>query len=95
VKKRKTARNPCLEIIIPSFWERHRLSEYGQEIAKKYKYENLVTEDGSLDSKSYYHLLKVSRRFRFVSFKECPFKSNASLFMRKALFVLTVTHIQK
>jgi hypothetical protein len=67
----------CEQIIILYFWERHRLSEYGQKIAKKYKYEDLITEDGFLDSKGYYQLLKVSRRFRFVSFKECPFKSQA------------------
>jgi hypothetical protein len=46
------------------FFQRHRLSEYGREIAKKYKYDHLVTDDGFLDSKSYYQLLKASRRLR-------------------------------
>lgn len=44
--------------------QRHRLSEYGLEVAKKYKYNDVITEGGFLDSKNYYQLLKASRRYR-------------------------------
>lgn len=46
------------------YFGRHRLTEYGQEIAKKYKFGDLITGDGYLDSKCFYQLSKVSRRFR-------------------------------
>ena len=61
--------------------ERHRLSEYGHKIAKKYKYEDLITKDGFLDSKSYYQLLKVSRRFRYEMFTEMMSFQIPSLFI--------------